>query len=306
MLQAFLGGRIDVENGIHPAFEHLDDKLFFGKASYQSWIGTIDTEGSDRLNNYKSIVLSARRRALIPNQRVDNLDKVKAKVDDVILFSGFMARTKFIGVNLPIDVKFVEKYGSEVTLFNQPNDQRMQEQIIPTFNKIFSRAFREGFSFEDLRRANLRYIAMHELAHSFLNYRHAAENLNDLFQCIFELAATVLGFRMAGSLLLKDRITEKQLESMIVAALCRGFYLIKNQKTNKSMINYISGWSIFINFILKSGALKQSEGLAIPNFTKIFVAIHELSEILENLLSSGTRKEAEIFIQKYSLFNNIK
>jgi len=26
------------------------------------------------------------------------------------LFSGFMAKTKFVGVNLPMDVDFVEKY----------------------------------------------------------------------------------------------------------------------------------------------------------------------------------------------------
>lgn len=290
--------------GIGP-FEHSDDKLFYGKASYQCWIGTLDKEGTDRLNNYKSIVLRAKRRAMVPHQRIDNLDKVKAEVIDVILFSGHMARTKFVGVNLPMNPKFIEKYGSEITLFNQTNDQRMQEQIIPTFNKIFSKGFREGFSFEDLRRANLRYIAMHELAHSFLYYRNAEENLKDLFQCILELAATVLGFRMAGSLLLKDRITEKQLESMIVAALCRGFYLVEHQKTNISMINYIVGWSILINFTLKSGALKQSGGMAIPNFTKIFVALHELSDILETLLSSGTRKEAERFIKKYGYFSKI-
>lgn len=277
--------------------EHLDDKLFFGRASYQAWVGTLDVEGTDRFNNYKTITLSARRKALLPKERIDNHDKIKAKVIDVVLFSGLMARTKFVGVNLPVDVEFVEKYGSEITLFNQPNDLRIKEQILPTFNKIFSREFREGFSQEDLRRGNLRYIAMHELAHSCLYYRNASSNLQDLFQCIYELAATIVGLRMAGYLLLKDRITNKQLESMIIAFLCRSFYLITN--ADKSMANYTLGGTIFVNFMLESGALKRAEGLAIPNFMKIFVALHDLSYMLERLLSSGTRKNAEAFIKKY-------
>lgn len=287
--------------GIGP-FEHLDDKLFFGKASYQAWVGVMDIEGTERLNNYKSIILSARKKAMLLSERVDDHDKVKAKVIDVLLFSGLMARTKFVGVNLPVDVNFVEKYGSEITLFNQPNDLRMQEQILPTFNKIFSKEFRQGFSLEDLRRANLRYIAMHELAHSYLYYRHASEKLQDLFQPIYELAATVLGMRMAGVLLLKDRITNKQLESMIVVYLCRSFYLTENYKVNKSLVNYVLGSTIFINFMLANGALRKLEGIAIPNFMKMFVCLHELSNMLEHLLSSGSYKEAQTFVKKYGQF----
>lgn len=281
-------------------FEHLDDKLFFAQASYQAWVGVMDIEGTERLNDYKSTILSARKKALIPSERVDNFDKVRAKVIDVLLFSGLMARTKFVGVNLPVDINFVEKHGSEITLFNQPNDLRMREQIVPTFNKIFSKEFREGFSVEDLRRANLRYIAMHELSHSYLYYKHASENLQDLFQCIYELAATALGLRMAGILLLKDRITEKQLESMIVAFLCRSFYLTEKNQNNKSLVNYILGSTIFINFMFESGALKKSDGTYTANFMKIFVALHDLSNILERLLSSGTYKEAQSFLKRYA------
>ena len=278
-------------------FKYLDDKLFFGKASYQAWVGVLDLEGTERLNNYKSVVFAARRK--ISSERIENLDKVSAKVDDVILFSGLIARINFVGVNLPVDTEFVKKYGSEITLFNQPNDLRMKEQIIPTFNKIFSKPFREGFTYEDLRRASLRYVAMHELAHSFLYYKHAPENLKDLFQPIYELAATILGLRVSGTLLLKDRITNKQLESMIVASLCRGFYLIGNRENNESLSNYTLGWAVFINFMLESGALKHAGGILIPNFMKMFVALHDLSIILENLLAHGTRKNAENLLKNY-------
>lgn len=276
---------------------HFDDQLPFAKASYHAWIGVVEQEGTERLNNYKSVTLSARREALVPKERIEPA-KIKAKVLDVVLFSGIMAKTKFVGLNLPMDVNIVEKYGSEVTLFNQPNDSRLKEQILPTFNKIFSKGFRQGFSKEDLRRGYLRTVALHELAHSYLYYKNALNNLQNLFPVIYELAATILGLRLAGTLLLKDRITNKQLESMIVAFVSRSFYLREKGRGSKFMINYALGNTIFTNFMLASGAIKQLDHLLV-NFTKVFVSLHDLSSVLENLLSHGTKKDAELFIQKY-------
>lgn len=288
--------KLDISIG---PIDHFDNKLLFGRAPYQAWVGILDIEGTRRLNNYKAIILSATRKVLKPKEHINNLDKVKAKTIDVILFSGMMARTKFVGINLPMKVSVVEKYGAEVTIFNQPNDLRMKEQILPTFNKIFSRAFREGFSKEDLRRGYLRCVALHELAHSYLYYRNSAKKLQDLFPCIYELTATVLGLRMTGSLLLIDRVTNKQLESMIVAFICRSFYHMRQSKINNSLITYALGGTVFINFMLDSGALKELNGKMIPNFMKIFVSLHDLSHILESLLAHGTRKDAEDFIKKY-------
>jgi len=281
-------------------FVHHDDRLFFAKAPYQCWIGVIDGAGTKQLNYYKDIVLSGRRKALLPDERFESYKEVKAKIDDVVLLSGHMARTKFVGINMPMNFDWVGKYGSEVTLFNQINSLRMKEQILPTFNKIFVSAFKKGFSEEDLRIGSLNYVALHEFAHNDLYYKNAAKNLQDLFPPIYELAATVLGLRMGGSLLLKDVLTSKKLESMIVAFICRNFYLKEKSKKNKFWANYALGGVLFNNFMLQNGSLKQSQGLAIPNFVKIFVTIQDLSYALEFLLASGTRKNAENFIKKYS------
>lgn len=283
--------------------EHFDNQLFFRKAPYQAWVGVVDAEGTKKLNYYRSIALSAKRKALIPEERIENFEKVKVKVDDLVLLSGLMAETPFVGINLPMNLKLVEKYGSKVTIFNQVNDLRMNEQIIPTFNKIFSIGFRQGFSSEDLRRGSLRYVALHELAHNYLYYKKAPD-LNELLPPIYELAATILGFRMGGSLLLKDIITNKQLESMIIAFMCRSYYLIEKNKNNKTLRNYALGGTVFINFMLISGALKQHQGLTVTNYMKIFVSLQELFEILEVLLLRGKRKDAEVFFKKYGKLRN--
>ncbi|MBI4038697.1 hypothetical protein HY384_01945 [Candidatus Daviesbacteria bacterium] len=280
--------------------EHHDDRLFHAKASYQAWVGVLDLEATKRVEYYKQIVLSGRRKDLLPG-RLENYHEVRTRVDNVVIFSGHMARTKFVGVNLPMNPKLVEKYGSEITLFTQVNDLRSKEQIWPIFNKNFSFALRQGFNFEDLRRGNFDYVTLHELAHNDLYYKNAAKNLGDLLSPIYELSANVLGLRMAGTLLLKDIIKDKQLESMIIAFICRSFYLIEKGKRSKSWINYGTGGVIFINFMLQSGALKQFKELIIPNFTKIFLSLPDLSYALEFLLSSGTRNDAKAFIKKYGI-----
>ena len=283
---------------------HFDDQLFFGKASYQAWIGTLDQERTKKFERYKEIALSNSRKALTPKERINNLNHIKIKTIDVILVSGFIARTKVVGINLPMDdLSIIEKYGSEITLFNQLNSLRLKEQILPAFNKIFSPSFRQGFTEEDLKRGYLRIVVLHQLAHSYLYYRNSKKNLQDLFPCIYELAATVLGLRMTGSLLLQEVVTDKQLESMIVSFISRSFYLMERRRVDKFMSNYGLGGTIFINFMRENGALKQSQHLIIPNFMKIFVLLHELSYILEGLLAQGTRKDAENVIRKYEDFN---
>ncbi len=276
-----------------------------GKAVYQAWVGILDKEGTNRLNDYKSVVFNASRKALVPNERIENFAHVKAKTIDEVLLSGFMAKSRFVGLNLPMDINLVKKYGSEVIIFNQANDLRIKEKIMPTFNRIFSSGFKGGFTKEDLRRGSLRYVALHEIAHSYLYYKNSFKNLQCLFPVIYELTATLLGMRIAGSLLLKERITNKQLESMIVAFVCRSFDLLEKSKQDKSMMSYALGGAIFINFMLESGAIKQQDKLAIPNFTKIFFSLNELSYIMERLLSSGTKLDAEAFIKKYGQLTRI-
>ncbi len=278
---------------------HFDERVFSGKASYQSWVGVMDIDGTEKLNNYKTITLGARRKALLPKERIDNLEGVKARTIDLILISGLLARTKFVGLNLPMDVRMVEKYGSEVILFNQLNDLRLKEQVLPAFNKIFSKASREGFSREDLRRGYLRAVALHELAHSFLYYKNSLKNLQDLFPVIYELAATILGLIMAGSLLLKDRITNKMLESMMVAFTSRSYYLMERRKIDKTFVNYALGGTVFINYMIENGTLKVFNEIVVLNFTKMFFSLHDLSLILERLLAQGSRNDAESFLRKY-------
>src|SRR3989344_3123615 len=280
--------------------ERYDDKLFFIKTSYQAWVGVMDKKETERVFKYKDVILSARRKVIMPSEKIDYYDKVQVRVDDSLIFTGLMSRTKFVGVNLPNDPELMEKYGSEITISKQANEARFDEEVLPAFNKLFSHEFSGQFSEDDLKSGSLYLVVLHELTHTYLRYRSSERNLQDLFPVIDELAAYVMGIKVCGSLLLKDIMSQKQLESIIIAYLGRSFSLIqKGNDNDKSRMHYAIGGTIFINYLLESGALKEAGGIHWPNFAKIYYSLDELATILERMLYQGTRADAEALIKRF-------
>lgn len=279
--------------------ERYDDKLFFTKTSYQAWVGVMDEGNTKRAINYKDIIFSARRKALIPSEKLDFYDKVQIRVDDAILFSGLIARTMFVSVNLPNDTNFMKRYGSEITIFKQASELRFRKEVLPEFNKLFAPSFKKLFSLQEIELGTLYSSILHELGHVYLRYRHSERNLRDLFPVIDELAAYVAGIRVCGFLLLKDVASQKQLESIMLAFLARCFRMVLYEKDNHVNYHYMIGGVIFINYLLENEAIQEAGGISWPNFTKMFFSVGELANLLEKILASGSRSDAEIFIRKY-------
>lgn len=286
--------------------ERYDDKLMFVKTAYQAWVGVIDKKNSQRLNIYKDVILSARRKMAMASEKFDYYDKVQTRIDNVCVFAGLIARTRFVGVNLPNDPRMMERYGSEITLFKEMHKQRFVTALWPTFNRIFSPEFKRQFKAEDLERGSLYLTALHELAHTYLRYRDSEKRLQDLFPVIDELAASVMGIKVCGSLLLKDIATTKQLESIMLAFIARAYNFVLNEEDKPERGQYVIGGAILLNYLLESGAVKRAGGVSWPNFMKMFVSLDELVSILARILARGKRSDAEAFIKKYSSFENLR
>ncbi len=286
--------------------ERYDDKLFFVKTAYQAWVGVIDKENTQRLNQYKEVILSARRKVAMASEKFDYYDKVQARIDNVVVFTGHIARTKFVGVNLPNNPKLMEKYGSEITLFKEMHKKRFEEALLPVFNKMFAADFKKQFSVEDFERGSLYLTALHELAHSYLRYRDSEKRLQDLFPVIDELAASVMGIKVCGSLLLKDIVTTKQLESIMLAFITRAYNFVLNESNKPERGQYVTGSAILLNFLLDNGAIKTANGISWPNFMKMFVSFDELVTILARILARGKYSDAAALVKKYGSFKNLR
>lgn len=279
--------------------ERYDDRLFFIKTAYQAWVGVMDEKETARVTEFKGIIMSSQRKILMPSEHVDFFDKIQTRIDKTVLFAGLIAKLGFTGTNLPNEIHLMEKYGSEITIFESSLDLWFRKRHCPIFKSVFEKHFQQSYSDEGLRKGSMYNILLHELAHSFMRYRDAEKRLGNLFPAIDEIGASVMGIKACGSLLLKNVITRRELEYIMVMFIARLFDWLDELKEDPSAIHYIRGNAIALSFLFSSGALQQAGGLSWPNFTKMFVAIDELAMALNRILSMGSYKDAEKFIEMY-------
>ncbi len=280
--------------------ERYDDKLFFKKCSYQAWVGIRDEQNTVDAITFKNFIVGARRKVLVPSEKIDFLDKIQIRVDNTILFSGLIAKFMFTSANLPNDVHIMERYGSTVTIFKPSFDLKFTEERHPIFHAVFEEQFQEYYPDEILEVGSIRNAYLHEISHQLLRYRDSELRLKEYFPIFDEITASVFGVKSCGSLLLKNAITEKELEAIIVMFIALAFSWWLSYLKNPAVIHYAQGFAIAINFFLESGALREAQGFYWPNFTKLFVSLSELSDTLERILAVGTYEDAKKFTEKYA------
>lgn len=289
--------KIDIAIG---PIERYNDKLFFTKCSYQAWVGIMDEKQTTEAVTFKNFIASARRRVLAPREKVEFLDKIQLRVDHTAIFSGLIARYMFTSSNLPNDVELMEKHGSEITIFKPSFNLKFEKEHYPIFQSVFNREFQAGFPKEILREGSLRNSFLHEISHPLLRYRDVEERLKEYFPVVDEIAASVFGVKACGSLLLKDVISQKELEAIMIMFITRAFSWWRSYLKEPGVIHYAQGFAMAINFFLENGAIKEAQGFYWPNFNKMFLAIEELSDAFETLISIGSYKDAQSVVEKYA------
>src|SRR3989338_5632721 len=283
--------------------ERYDDKLFFTKCAYQSWVGIMDEQRTSDATVFKNYIVSGRRKVLAPSEKVDFLDKIQIRVDDILVFSGLIAHFMFTSSNLPNDVGLMEKHGSEIVIFNPSFKIKFDHEHHPIFHAVFEEKFQQGYPAEVLKLGSLRNSYLHEISHPLLRYRDAERRLKEYFPIFDELAASVLGVKACGSLLLKNAITQKELEAIMVMFIALAFSWWISYLKEPNVIHYAQGFAIALNFFIESGAIRESNGFSWPNFTKLFVSIDQLADSLERILAIGTYDDARKFVESYASLN---
>jgi len=280
--------------------ERYDDKLFFTKCTYQSWLGVMDEKMTQEATNFKDFIISSRRKILTQSEKVDFLDKMQIRVDNTLIFTGLISRFMFTSANLPNDVNLMEKHGSEVTIFKPSFNLKFDTEKHPIFHSIFEEKFQQGYPVKILKEADLKNSYLHEISHSMTRYRDAERRLKEYFPIFDEITASIFGVRACGSLLLKDVITQKEIEAIMVMFIVRAFSWWLSYLKEPSVIHYAQGFAISLNFFLESGAIREANGFSWPNFTKLFVSIDELTDTLERILAIGTYDDAKKFVDNYA------
>lgn len=278
--------------------DRYDDPFFFKKCSYEAWAGVMNEGLTKEALRFKNL-FSLTRKIGPTQERIDVWDKIQLRVDKTAIFSGFVARHIFTCSNLPNDIFLIEKYGSEIMFFEQTINQKFEERHFPIFQLLFHPTFRKSFSQEELRQAAFRMMIIHEMGHPILRYKYAEDRLKDLFPVFDEITPSIVGLKTLGLLLLKDVITQKELEAILVMFLCWALDWEEEVSADPSIEPFVRGNAIALNFFFSSGALRETGGISWPNFTKMFVVLDELAELTEKILASGSYNDAKRIVNTY-------
>ncbi len=292
--------KIDIVIG---PIERYEDKLFFKKCAYQAWVGIMNGAATKDSLQLADHIYTARRKVLATSEKVDYLDKIQVRVDNVVIFSGLIARFMFTSTNLPNDADLVERYGSEITIFMPIMDHVFDTLRLPIFQSIFENEFQKGYPTDILRKASFNNTLLHEISHPLTRYRNAEERLGELFPIFDELLASTFGIKACGSLLLKDAMEQKEFEALMVMFICSAFANWQDYLKDTNIEPYARGYAIAMNYFLAAGAIKESNGISWPNFTKLYVSVEELVTSIERIISIGNYDDAKRFVEKYGSFS---
>lgn len=283
--------------------ESVEDELFFVKRAYEAWVGVMNKDLTDRAVTFKDTAFSVRRRLINNEYKVEFNEKAQIRVDDTVVLAGHKARYLFTAATLPndLDIDIIEKYGTESTVFLPAIREVFRTRHYPLFNAIFAPHFRQSFSQDDLRRGHLYTVMMHETARVLIRYRFAVNRLRELYPIFAELTYEASGIKLCGSLLLKDAISQKEMESILVMFLTRIFDYYFEMKDDPTSKAYVLGNAMILNSLRSSGALQiTKDGISWPNFTKMFIAVSNLADEMEKVLAESDYKSAQKHLDRGS------
>lgn len=281
-------------------FDRYIDKLFFRKRAYMAWIGILDPLQTDELTRFKDMILLSER-SYLPGAKRAKIAKVKVRVEDTLVFSGLIADFLFVGNNIPssADLYLIKEYGTLFTLFNQPTDWRFSNWLFPIFQRIFSRKVKEKLTEEELKRAFLQTNVLHEACHTLMRYEDAHARLRELTPYFDELFTDLLGVKGCGTLILKNALTERELEAIIIITICHSLYFYTSIPVRPHLNPYALGGALIIDFLLKGKALrKQADGFSLDSY-RAFMALNQLTSIVEYYVALGNHQEADEFLKKF-------
>ncbi|HEX9722570.1 MAG TPA: hypothetical protein VGA53_04890 [Candidatus Paceibacterota bacterium] len=286
-------------------FDRYLDQVFFQKRAYMCWVGILDEKATRGMAQFKDLILTSDR-LYLPGARRAKIDQVKIRIEDTILFSGLVADFMFVGNNLPssADLYLIKEHGTMFTLFKPTLKWRFENWLFPTFQQVFDESTQRRFSKEELEKAFLQSSVLHEACHSLMRYEDASGRLQELFPYFDELFTDLLGVKGCGTLILKDSLTEKELEAITLATVCHSLYFYASLSARPHLSPYAVGGAIILEFLRKGKALtKRSKGFYFDSY-RALLAINQLTSIIEYYIALGNHKEAEEFLKRFTVLKS--
>lgn len=280
-------------------FEKYLDKLFFVKSAFQGHVGIIDRVATKEAAIYKETLYSSAKISFSKFHSTDIPKKgVQIYYEETPLTSGYLSDALTTGQHFPSDVDIMQQYGSKIIIYYSPLKLKFDKLYYPIFKASFEKTFASKYSPQLLFEATSLCGLLAHLGRQLHQFKGAKERLKEHYGEIDAANGFPSGIEHSKHLVVKGLLSQDQLEAIIIIHIVwmiADWLLYKQHNIKES---HIVGNSILLNSYLSHGALRESEGISWPNFSRIFFEIEAMTYKLVYLLQKGSYKEAETFIKK--------
>lgn len=288
-------------------FETHIDKVLSIKRAFQAHVGIIDQKQTKLAESYKETLYSSAKLSFSKYHSTDIPQKgVSVFVEDTLAISGYPADILSSGQQFPRNVNLALKYGSRILIYSSQIKLKFEKLYYPIFKTIFEARFASKYSKDLLLEATSWTILLYELGKQLHKVVGVRDRLQQLYPPIDEANGFASGIEHSKHLVVKGLLSQEQLEAIIIIHLV---WIIADwllYKDNIAKQSHMIGYSILLNSYLSHGALRESEGISWPNFSRIFFEIETMAYKLTYLLQKGSYKETERFIQKNANLKNFE
>lgn len=294
---------LDVKNSsidftVAPVEKHLD-KVLSVKQVFQAHVGIVDKQYTALCESYKETLYSSAKLGFSKYHSTDIPQKgVSVVVEATSAISGYPADVLSSGQYFPKDVSLALQYGTKTIIYTSQITYKFEKIYYPIFKTIFEKRFASKYSKELLLEATGWCIFLYELGKQLHKFAGARERLQELYGPIDEANGFASGIEHSKYLVVKGLLSQEMLEAIMIIHIVWMLADWMLYKDNPAKQSHMIGNSILLNSYLSHGALKISEGISWPNFSRIFFEIESIAYQLTYLLQKGSYKEAEKFIKK--------
>lgn len=279
--------------------ESYNDSFMGVKKSYQYSLRVLRTQETQEVVEMTKIV--EKLGILKPSKSVAaklKSDKIKVRVDDVLMFAGRQAGSMPSSTNLPNQPEWVAKYGTKIVVYHNALLKKFDTQLKQYLKNV--KKFDPKRTKDAMSQANYRLIVLHEIAEGVVKYKGMENRLGEYIDVIRELNADLFGVRSAKYHVLNGLISIEQYNELLIAFLVFAINVCHKAKKEPSIMVYARGFYVAFNYFMKSKSVVFKDNTMTVDFAKLSVDIDVLSNLVVGLMENGTSDDARKMFDKWS------
>lgn len=280
-------------------FQRYLDQLLLIKRTFQAHVGIINQQYTKLAESYKETLYSS---VILSSGKYHSTDipkkGVSVYVEHIPAISGYPADVLALGEHFPSTLDIALQFGSKIIIYGSQLNFKFEKVCYPIFKTIFELTFASKYSKQLLLEATGWCIFLYEVGQQLHKFEGARERLQEFYAPIEKANGFASGIEHSKHLVVKGLISQEMLEATMIIHIV---WMIADwllYKHNIAKQSHILGNSILLNSYLSHGALRESEGISWPNFSRIFFEIESVAYKLVYLLQKGSYQEAKEFIKK--------